>query len=295
MVNEMRALLRDALRSYSRHGGRMLAAAVAFSALLSTAPLLFIALRVAAVATGDDRGRADVMSDLARWLGDDGARTLFGLLDRAAEHNAGSASVFGVVVLVYASTRLFSQLKRALNQMWDVQARSSSGFRGAVGKQARKRGLAVLMVLFVGAVIVAVVVAKAVLAAATAPLGDAGARLAWRVGEPLVSLGATTLLFGAIFKALPDAHIAWRDAWRGAFATAALFSVGATVIGLYLGRKALDAMYGPAGSVVMLLLWVHYSAQVFFFGAALTGELARRSGRPIEPDEHGMRVRVDEG
>jgi membrane protein len=235
-----------------------------------------------------------VAEDLARWLGADGARTLVDLVARTRVEDDGSlSSVVGGAILVYASTRLFSQLKRALNHMWDVQARAGDGLRGKAWKQLRKRGLALAMVVFVGLVIVAVVIAKAVLAQATQTLGDAGP-LAWRAGESVVSLAATTLLFAMVFRVLPDARIAWRDAWRGALVTAVLFSVGATLIGLYLGHRAIAARYGAAGSIVMLLLWVHYSAQVFFFGAALTGELARRSGRPIEPDERGARVRVDE-
>ena len=291
MLDDVRALARDALRSYSRHGGRMLAAAVAFSSLLSIAPLLLIALRVAALATGDDRARTAVMLDLGRWIGDDGTRTI-SVCSTALRRTRGSVSLLGVVVFVYASTRLFSQLKRALNHMWDVQARSGQGLGGKVWKQVRKRGLALLMVLFVGVIIVAVVLAKTILSRAAEALGDEAALLAWRIGEAMVSLAATTLLFAMVFKVLPDARIAWRDAWRGALVTAVLFSIGTMIIAWYLGRKALDAQYGPAGSIVMLP-WVHYSAQVFF-GAAATGELARRDGRAIEPDERGVRVRVED-
>ena len=273
----------------------MLAAAVAFSSLLSVAPVLVIALHVAGLATGEERARAAVAHDLAAWIGDDGARTLGLLIDRTrAEHAAGWASATSLLVLAYASTRLFSQLKRALNHIWDVQARPGEGLQGKAWKQLRKRALSFVMVLFVGVVIVGVVVLEALLASATRALGGEEARAAWQAGEALVSLGATALLFAMVFKLMPDAKIAWRDAWVGALVTAALFSVGAVVIGLYLGHKALDAMYGPAGSVVMLLLWVHYSAQVFFLGAALTGELARRAGREIAPDEHGVRVRTEE-
>jgi len=273
----------------------MLAAAVAFSSLLSVAPVLVIALHVAGLAIGEERARAAVLKDLARWIGASGARTLGILLEHAREdRGAGWASLLSGAVLVYASTRLFSQLKRALNHMWDVQARSGAGLRGKAWKQIRKRALAFALVLFVGVIIVGVVVAKTLLVSATAAFGGAAAGLPWQVFETAVSLAATTLLFAVVFKVLPDARMAWRDAWQGALVTAGLFSVGALLIGLYLGHKALDSMYGPAGSVVMLLLWVHYSAQVFFLGAALTGELARRRGRPIAPDEYGIQVRVDD-
>ena len=272
----------------------MLASAVAFSSLLSIAPLLLIALALASLAIGPDAGRASVMQDLARWIGDDGAQTIFSLLARASEHERSElASFIGGIILLYASTRLFSQIKRGLNHMWDIHARSGRGFRAKVFKQLRKRGLSLLLVLFVGVLIVAVVVAKTILAASAHRLGDA--RGVFRAGEMLVSLATTTLMFAALFKFLPDAHLAWRDAWRGALVTAVLFSIGATVIGLYLGHKTLGVLYGPGGSIVMLLLWVHYSAQVFFFGAAVTGELARRGGRAIEPDDHGVRIVIDDG
>lgn len=285
------SLFADSARSYSRHGGRMLASAVAFSALLSIAPLLFIALGFAGVAIGDERGRASVMHDLARWVGQDAAETIFSLLERARERSGtGVASVVGGIVLVYASTRLFSQMKRALNHMWDVHGRSGRGLRGKVLRQLRKRGLALLLVLFVGVLIIAVVVVKTILAASTHVFGDTTASALVRGGEMIVSLATTTVMFAALFKLLPDARIAWRDAWRGALVTSVLFAIGTTIIGLYLGHKTLDILYGPGGSLVMLLLWVHYSAQVFFFGAAVTGELARRRGSAIEPDDEGVRI-----
>jgi membrane protein len=296
MLAALRGLLADAARSYSRHAGRMLAGAVAFSSLLSIAPLLYIALGVAGMAIGADAGRASVQDDLGRWIGDDGAATIFSLLERASDvHRSGVASVIGGVVLVYASTRLFSQMKRALNHMWDVHAKSGRGVRGKVWKQVRKRGLALLMVMFVGVLIIAAVTVKTIIAASTHELGGDAARVVLHIAAWLVSLATTTLMFAAIYKALPDARIAWHDAWRGAFVTAALFSIGTTVIGLYLGHKTLDVLYGPGGSIVMLLLWVHYSAQVFFFGAAVTGELARRRGHPIEPDDYGVRIVIEGG
>jgi membrane protein len=274
----------------------MLASAVAFSSLLSIAPLLFIALGVASVAIGDDVGRASVHADLARWIGEESAETILGLLDHARIHGQTVLkTVLGSIVLVYASTRLFSQMKRALNHMWDVHAKSGRGFGGKVWKQLRKRGLALLLVGFVGVLIAAVVIVKAVLAASTHRLGDGAARVIIHGGETVISLATTTLMFAALFKLLPDAKLQWRDAWRGALVTAVLFSIGTTLIGAYLGHKTLAVMYGPGGSLVLLLLWVQYSAQVFFLGAAVTGELARRRGHAIEPNERGVHVLIEEG
>ncbi|HEY4242556.1 MAG TPA: YihY/virulence factor BrkB family protein [Kofleriaceae bacterium] len=291
----LRALLRDAARSYSRHSGRMLANSVAFTALLSIAPLLYIALGVAGLAIGTERGRDDVLVNLDRWVGVDGARAIFSLIDRiGARETSGLARILGTLLLLYASTRLFSQIKNALDHMWDVHARSRKGWRNKIWKQLRKRILSLLLVAFVGAQIIAVVTIKAILLASTARLDGSVAHALFRAGEAILSLATTTLTFAALFKVLPDVRLAWRDAWRGALVTAVLFSIGATLVGFYLGHKALDASWGPAASVILVLLWVHYSAQVFFFGAAVTGELAMRRGFPIEPDDNGYRIRLDD-
>lgn len=273
----------------------MLASAVAFSALLSIAPLLYIALGLAGFVIGTDLGRASVMQDLARWIGEDGATTIFALLDRASSaQRSGFAHLLGLIVLVYASTRLFSQMKRALDQMWEISPKSGRGLKGKGSLQLKRRGLSLLLVVFVGALIIGVVIVKTILAASTHILDDTLGHAILRAGEMVISLVTTTLMFAALFKVLPDAKLAWRDAWRGALVTSVLFSVGATLIGLYLGHKALGVAYGPGESIVLLLLWVHYSAQVFFFGAAVTGELARRRGHPIEPNEHGVRIVISD-
>ncbi|MEO6776646.1 MAG: YihY/virulence factor BrkB family protein [Kofleriaceae bacterium] len=296
MLSTVRGLAGDAARSYSHHSGRMLASAVAFSALLSIAPLLFIAIGVASVAIGGDLGRASVHHDLGRWIGPDSADTIMGLLDHARVHGRSLiASIGGGVVLVYASTRLFSQIKRALNHMWNIQAKSGHGVKGKLWQQLRKRALALALVVFVGVLIIAVVAVKTVIAASTEHFNARVSGALFHGGEMLVSLATTTLMFAALFKTLPDARLHWRDAWRGALVTAVLFSIGTTLVGLYLGHKTLDMFYGPGGSLVLLLLWVQYSAQVFFFGAAVTGELARRRGHAIEPDDHGVRIVIEEG
>jgi membrane protein len=149
-----------------------------------------------------------------------------------------------------------------------------------------------MLVVFVGVLIIASVGVKTVIAAGAHQIGDSHA--IFRAGETLVSLATTTVMFAALFKILPDARLHWHDAWRGALVTSVLFSIGTTIIGLYLGHKTLGTKYGPGGSLVLLLLWVHYSAQVFFIGASVTGELARRRGHPIEPDDNAVRITLAE-
>lgn len=292
-------MLRETFSSFSRHGGRLLSAAIAFYALLSIAPMLIIALHLAAAFTGEEAARGALVANLSRWVGREGASTLAALVERVERveaHGGWSiSSALSVVLLVYASTRLFGALVTALHHLWDVRAKSGVGLRGKAMKQLRKRGLAFVMVVLVGAMLVAIVVAKTTVAAATRHVPEAMASAtSLQLGETLSSFLLATLLFTAIFKLLPDVKLELRDAFVGALVTATLFSVGASLIALWLGRRAIASTYGAAGSLVLLLVWVSYSAQIFFLGAAFTAEWAKRRGRPILPNERTVRVLVED-
>jgi membrane protein len=275
----MREVVKDAARAFSRNGGRLLGGSVAFYTLLSIAPILVIALHVAGSVTDREATRAALLADVARWTGADGARTLGEILERADEA-ARVPSALTAILLLYASTRLFSQLKRALNQMWGIPNPVTEGIRGKVSEQLRKRALALAFVVLVGCVLLALVALKTALMAVARVLDVPGA---WHGAEAALSLGVATCLFAAIFKGLPDARITLRDALTGGAVTAALFTVGTYALGAYLGYKHAGAAFGSAGSLVMLLLWVHYSAQIFFLGAAFTAAHARRRGGGLAP------------
>lgn len=275
----MREVLKETFRSFSRQGGRLLGGAVAFYALLSVAPIFVIALRIAGAVAGHDATRDALLADVAKWTGTEGAATVAEVLARADEA-ARVPSVVTALLLLYASTRLFSQLKRALNQMWCVPNPEHDGFEGKLVAQLRKRALALVFVVIVGAIVLALVGVKSALSVAGRYVAVPGL---WQAVESLSSLAIATALFASIFKMLPDARLSARDAIRGAFVTALLFSLGTAALGAYLGHKRTGELYGPAGSLVMLLLWVHYSAQIFFLGASFTAALARRHGAGITP------------
>jgi len=284
------SLLRDTYRTFARRGGRILGGAIAFYSMLSIAPLLIIAVHLAGVLTTADRARDALVADLSRWIGSDGAATLASMLSRAERSDRGPlSSALSVALLLYASTRLFGALQFSLHQMWGVQARSGHGVRAKALGQLRKRSLRFLMVLLVGAVIVALVALKSTFAAANSVIGGRLNLSGFEhVLEVTLSFGVTTLLFLAVFKLLPEVVMATRDVLVGAVVTSVLFSIGTTAVALWLGRKGIESTWGAAASIVMLLLWVHYSAQIFFFGAAFTDAWARRQGRPIEPNEHSV-------
>lgn len=285
MLGELWQTLRETVRAFNGRGGRVLGAATAFYAMLSVAPMLLIAVAVTGFVTSEASARADVVHDVGLWVGPRGAEVLQELLERLSESGHGPfASVAGGVLLLYASHRLFAQLRYSLNHLWGVQEVSAKGLSKKALKQARKRLSALTMVLFVVLCVAATVLVKAGLHAASDWLAlDLGG--AWKAMELGVSFLVLTALCAACFKVLPAVEVGWRDVGVGAVVTSVLFSAGAAAVGWYLGTKTTSSTYGAAGSLVAVLLWTYYSAQVFFFGAAFTRVWAERHGAGIEPSE----------
>ena len=282
-LRKLAATLRATWRTFSDHGGRLLSGAVAFYALLSIVPMFVVTLRLAGLATNEAAARQALLDNVARWVGAGGASTIGTMLSLAERGGAeDSASITSTLVLLYASTRLFSQLTRALNMMWDVKKPAAHGFRAKAFREARKRGAAFLLIACVGILLTLLVVAKIALATAQNAVDPSlAASVLWRAIESVMSFFTCAILFATVFYVLPNARIATRDLLLGATVTAALFSAGAILISMYVARKGAASVYGAATSVVLLLLWVHYSAQVFFLGAAFTATHARAQGRPI--------------
>lgn len=276
--------LREGLSYFFRHGGRLLGAGIAFYSMLSVAPILVLALWLAGLITREDVARAALLEDMASWVGPDGAHTLGVLVDRARASTGGSlASALSILVLLYASTRLFSALERAINVMWGIQSIDTpTSMRDKALKQLRKRGIGLGLVLLVGFVMLFLVGLQWALGLAASYVPDVPHLP--RVVHALVSLGVTTVLFFLLFVGLPSARISMLDAVIGAALTAVLFSVGSHLISSYVTHKNVAERYGDAGTVVMLLLWVSYSSQIFLIGAAFTGARARRRGTLVVRD-----------
>ncbi|MBK7398890.1 MAG: YihY/virulence factor BrkB family protein [Myxococcales bacterium] len=294
MIGAAWDLLGDVYSRFSNKGGTLLGGAIAFYSLLSIAPVLVIAIHVASLLASEAIVRHTLTEDLARWVGRDGADTIAGLLDTALRSSSGPlSSVLSIVVLVYASTQLFDQLQYAINHVWGVQSRSGESFRKKALWELRRRSVAFGMVVLVGVGLLGMVILKAIMSAVSNAVGNVlHVTLQQQALENGLSFLVATTLFATIFKLVPEVHVRWRDVWLGSAFTATLFSIGAGLLGMYLGRKGVRSSWGAAGSLVALLLWVHYSAQMFFFGAAFTAEWAKRRGRPIEPNEYSHRVTV---
>lgn len=282
-------IARSAVGSFSRRGGGLLAGSVAFHSLLSILPVLFIALSVARLGAREEPARVMLVAELGRWIGPKGAATIADLLERDAGGGSLLTRLLHAAVVAYMSTQLFTQLRRSINHLWDVEPLPADGVKQSLVKKAQRLVASFFVVVLIEVVLLALVAVKTALSVATTRFAPAlETSLLVHSVELLLSFGVVTLLFATMFRFLPDARIAWRDLWVGALVTAMLFSLGAIGIGEYLSHKTMDATFGDGGSVVMLLLWVNYSAQIFFLGVAFTGVWAERRGRGIRP-VHGAR------
>jgi membrane protein len=199
-------------------------------------------------------------------------------------------TVLGILALLFGATGAFGALQSALNRVWEVKPDPRrGGIKSFLGKRLLSLGMA--------GTIAFLLLVSLVVSAALSAFGDQlGAMLGGISGpvmqgaQVLVSLAVVTVLFAAIFKILPDAHVAWRDVWSGALFTTVLFVAGKFVIGFYLSRAEPDSSFGAAGALAVILIWVYYSAMILFLGAEFTQVWATEKGRGIEPEDGAVRV-----
>jgi membrane protein len=276
-ITESWQVLKAAGSDWVEDKAAQLGAALAFYSILSVAPLLLVALAIAAFFFGEKAATGDMMTQLEGLVGSEGAGAIDAMLKHAQRPQTGIvATVLGVVTLLFGASGVFAELQNAMNTIWEVPPKKSSGLWDMV----RSRFLSFAMVLGTGFLLLVSLVLSAIISGMGSYIGDR-----WPAFEPIgqlanagVSFLVITLLFAMIFKLLPDTYVAWRDVWVGALLTAVLFTIGKFFIGLYLGKAAVGSAYGAAGSLAVLLIWIYYSAQILFFGAELTQVYARRFG-----------------
>jgi membrane protein len=266
-----------------------LSAALAYYTLFSLAPLLVVTVAIAGLFLGDEAARGEIFAELRGFVGESGAEAVQTAVEKASLQGGGVfATVLGAVMLLFGASAVFAELQDALNGVWDVETKPSAGLRDVV----KKRLLSLSMVLVIGFLLLVSLAASAVLNGIGAWLGGLLPISAVFL-EALnfaVSFGVITLLFAAIYKVLPDADIRWSDVWTGAIATSFLFTIGKSLIGVYLGQSGVASAYGAAGSVVVLLLWIYYSSLILFFGAEFTHTYAETRGSKPSPEPHARKT-----
>lgn len=275
-------MLREAGSDWLEDDAPQQGAALAFYSILSLAPLLVISLAVASLAFSHDAAGEEMIGQLQGVVGQEGAEAAKTMLDNAQQPQQGTiATILGVLTLLFGASGVFGQLQASMNTIWDVKPKPGGGIWALL----RARFLSLGMVLGTAFLLLVSLVLSAVIAGVGTMLQNQwpGMETLWHLLNVVVSFVVATLLFALIFKYLPDANIAWSDVWVGAVLTAILFTVGKWLIGMYLGKSGLSSSYGAAGSFVVLVVWIYYSALILFFGAELTQVYARRYGAPITP------------
>ena len=285
--SDFRGLFQESISAWSRHNDTRLGASLAFYTLFSLAPLLLVAVSIGGLVFGREAAEGQILNQIAGLIGTQGASGVQALLAGARNPQHGIvATVLGLITLLFGASGVLLELRGALNTIWEVPPSTTSGLRSVL-QIVRDRLLSFALVLAVGFLLLVSLIVNAGIAAVGAfftgalPIPEVVLQLI----NLAISLIISTGLFAAIYKLVPEPHLEWRDVFFGSVVTAILFSVGKFLIGLYLGKATLTSTYGAAASVILLILWVYYSGQVFFLGAEFTRAFALSYGS--QPDTHG--------
>ena len=287
-------------RLFLRAGGLWLernafihAGSLAYYTLFSMAPVVIIAVAIAGALFGEEAARGEIVEQLEAFIGTDAAQAVEDAVARSRPAVAGLVpTITGLLTLLVGATTVFAQMQISLNRIWGVAAKPQ---KSGLLLMLKTRLLSLTIILAIGFILLVSlllsVALRAVLAYAESWVPVPPVVLT--VSELLLSVAVVTTLFAVIFKVLPDAVVEWRDVWIGAGITALLFVMGRYLIAIYLAYTAPASTYGAAGSLVLLLLWVYYSALILFFGAALTKARLLTSGRPVVPRKTAVLVREE--
>ncbi len=283
-------LLSATVTSFGNDKAMKMSAALAYYTVFSLAPLLLVVIWLVGVFFGEQASRGEVFQELEAFIGADAAKQAEQVIERISlEGKSGLAVGIGIGTLIAGSTTVFIEIQDSINTIWQVRPKPKKGWV----KLLINRVLSFSMIIGIGFLLIASLLVNTIILA----FSDFINRYLpfdtmWAVD--LVNRGITfiiiSVLFGVIFKILPDARISWKEVRRGAIFTAVLFMLGQFLIGLYMQYAAPASAYGAAGSVIIMLLWIYYTAAILYFGAEFTKESARKYGKGIEPSSYAVRV-----
>ncbi|MHB0992454.1 MAG: YihY/virulence factor BrkB family protein [Burkholderiales bacterium] len=267
MWKKIKSFIQQLLNNFNRHQVLTLSAALAFYTALSLAPLLLITLSVVGLLGG--KSQLHLLEQIRSVLGDPASAAVTTVIDNAQQrpHLGSLAGIAGIVILLFSASSVFAQLQFSLNTIWDCQTQTSASWWVLI----RRRLLSIGMVISFGFLALVSLLVSAVLSYVLTNDGEI-----WQIVNLLVTLMVFTIAFAMIFKFLPDANIPWKDSLYGGLTTAVLFALGKSLIGIYLGHSAIGSAYGAAGSLIVLLAWVYYSAIIVFTGAEITNVTTTR-------------------
>jgi membrane protein len=275
-------LIKQSASEWADDKAPRLGAALSYYTIFSISPLLVIVIAIAGLWFGEEAAHNQIFHQISGLVGEEGGKAIQSLLVSANKPEEGIlAAIMALMVLLLGATGVFVQLQDALNTIWNVPPKSGGGIWSFV----RGRLLSFAMVIGIGFLLLVSLIVSAALSAFGSHFAGSvpGFAILGQMINFLVSFAVVTLLFAMIFKYMPDVKIAWHDVWIGAAFTAFLFNIGKYLLGVYLARSTVASAYGAAGSVVIVLIWVYYSAQIVFFGAELTQVYANVYGSHLAP------------
>lgn len=281
-------LLKDATLDWINDRAPELGAALAFYMIFAMAPLVLLLIVIAGAIFGEQAVQGELVGQIDHLVGRAGAEVVQTLVANAARPGGGLlGTVIGLSVAIVGATGILAQLKTSLNRVWDVEPKPGRTIRDLI----RTRLLGLGVILLVAVLLMVSLLSSAFISGVQDQIEAWIAVPAWvvRAANEVLTIAMMTLLFAAVFKWLPDVRIRWRDVWIGALVTAVLFVIGRYLIGLYLGRSAPGSVYGAAGSLVVVLIWLYYSAQIILFGAEVTQVYASMYGEGIQPSAYAVR------
>jgi membrane protein len=280
-------LARDSVTAWIDDYAPSMGAAISYYTVFSIAPLLLIVISIAGLVLGSDAASGRIFAQLEGLLGPEGAAAIQGMVKSASTAGKGTfGTIAGIVTMLIGATTVFNELQSALDRIWRAPAAEK---KEGIWTLIRTRFLSFGLILAIGFLLLVSLIASAAISAIGdlwSPSVDGGWEVAFQVINFVVSVAIVTVLFALIYKYLPRAKIGWHDVWIGAGVTALLFTIGKTLIGLYIGKSGVVSGFGAAGSIVVVLLWVYYSGQIFLLGAEFTWLYAYRFGsrRGEEPE-----------
>lgn len=273
-------IIENTFSEWSEDKALRLAAALAFYAILSLAPLLTIVIAISGFVFGQEAARGQIVTQVRGLVGDQSAQVIQTIIENANRSGGSTvATIEGIMILIFGATGMFIQLRDAMNTIWDVKPRPGRGILGAIKGQLSSFA----MVLGLGFLLVVLLAVSAWLTIVGSYVGGIAQRynLLLQAINILISFVAITFIFAMIFKFVPDIEVAWKDVWIGAAITSLLFTIGKFLMELYLSHSSIGSAYGAASSLIILLLWIYYSANILLLGAEFTQVYANTLGSRI--------------
>lgn len=287
---DVKSLLFESFSRWNKHNATRLGASLAFYSLLSLAPLLLVVVSIVGLVFGHSIAQRQTVQQVQALVGPTAGKAVAAFLEGSRNTTHGIiATIAGVITLLFSASGVVIELRAALNLIWDVPTPDFSGAL-MITSFIKERLFSFAIVLGIGfLLIVSLALSTWITALGTLPTSVSGLEAALlHLLNSLISFVVIAGLFGAIYKVMPDVHVDWRDVILGGAVTSLLFNTGKLLLGFYLGRASYSSMYGAAGSIVVLIAWVYYSAQIFFLGAEFTRSFARRYGSDPAREPRGM-------